>query len=89
MNDINLNSLSKEQKEYISKVSHVFASTNEGRELLECWKKFYFCRNICIENCPVESAKRDGENRFIRGILSNIEQFKILIKDNKNGRSSN
>ena len=78
MNDINLNSISPDQRKYLAKINKIFVSSKDGRELLECWEKFYFSRPVCIENCPVESAKRDGENRFIRTIIANIEQFKRI-----------
>jgi len=85
MNNIDLNSLTEEQKKYLSQINELFVHNKTGKNLLECWKKFYFFREIIIENCPVESARRDGENRFIRKILINIEQFKQLQEENKNG----
>lgn len=78
-----------EYKQYIAQVYHVFAETEHGKYLLERWKKSYFFRPICLENEPVESAKRDGENRFIRDILIAIEQFKKLLESNDGRSNSN
>ena len=74
-------------KKYIAQVYHVFVETEAGRSLIARWQKSYLYRQICIENEPVESAKRDGENRFLRDILIAIEQHKKLMEAN-NGRSS-
>lgn len=75
-------------KKYIAQVYHLFVETDQGKVLLERWQKSYLYRQICLENEPVESAKRDGENRFLRDILIAIEQHKKLMKEANHGRSS-
>ena len=76
-----------EYKRYIAQVYHVFVDTDAGKNLLNRWQKTYLYRPICIENEPVESAKRDGENRFLRDLLIAIEQHKKQLEAN-HGRNS-
>ena len=80
------NKYSIEQRKYLSKIYKIFEENPDGRELLKCWENIHFCRQICLENQPVESAKRDGENRFIRTILMDIHRFKELMKEENNGK---
>ena len=63
---------------YSSLVHEVFAMNPAGKKLLASWEKIYFPREMSVEGKPVESAKRDGENRFLRDILITINNYKEL-----------
>ena len=82
---MNLKDCTKEQRDYLVIVSDVFENTESGRKLLKCWKETYFFRTICLEGQPVESAKRDGENKFIRQIFIDLALFKQLQKETAHG----
>lgn len=82
---MSLKDLKKEQRDYLATVSDVFENTESGRELLKCWKETIFFKTICLEEQPVESAKREGENRFIRKIFVDLEMFKQLQKESAHG----
>lgn len=82
---MSLKDCKKEQRAYLVTLSDVFENTESGMELLKCWKETYFFRTICLEDQPVESSKRDGENRFIRRIFVDLELFKQLQKENAHG----
>lgn len=80
-----LKDLKKQQRDYLVTLSDVFENTESGRELLKCWKEAIFFKTICLEDQPIESAKREGENRFIRKIFIDLATFEKLKKEMANG----
>ena len=72
------------QLKYRQMVYKLFEQNETGKELLKTWVTSYIFRPVCIENQPVESAKRDGENRFIRSILTAIEELKLKNQEEAN-----
>ena len=82
MNNESSNQIKLAQERYKSIVYELFVINPIGKQLLESWRTAYFFRPIVIENQPVETALRDGENRFLRNLISSIEDFKIDMEKN-------
>ena len=75
--------IKKYELRYLSTLSQIFEHTENGKKLLKAWTEMYMFKPIVpMELISKDSAMyyafiREGENRVIRSIMTDLKRFNI------------
>ena len=75
-----------DQFKYLRLIYLLFEKSDSGKELLDMWKKHYLFSPCVVQGFPEYPFIREGENKVIRSIMSDIKRFEMMMED-KNGSS--
>ena len=79
----------EEQMRYLRLIHNIFHNSKHGKELLEIWKDIYlFSPTLAEGKESWMPLVREGENRVIRGIMSDLNSYKYLMELKNNGTTS-
>ena len=77
--------IAQQEHDYLGTLDAVFSQTKEGAALLAMWEKFtFYSPGINPKEPEYEIFIREGEKRFLRKILVDLQRFKLLDRDTLN-----